>query len=230
VTRGKSRQAGVPTVRCSHVAYRTQRRCRLPAVVGTTVCHMHAGAARHVARKADERMTLAQVMQHDARPLGEVLLDATHVADSLMRDLKTQVLANGEPVDPDLLMRLVEATRLAHHLAETSVRTGVQVELVRRARLSREADAAYVTHVLGRVLDALLGWPRGALAPLGADALDALRLWVHEVVRLELEAVEEPDLARADPDRPPELTGAPAAYPPPPVLPAPRREEEEEEP
>jgi hypothetical protein len=46
-------------------------------------------------------------------------------------------------------------------------------------------------------------------------------------VRLELEAVEEPDLARADPDRPPELTGAPAAYPPPPVLPAPRREEEE---
>jgi hypothetical protein len=41
----------------------------------------------------------------------------------------------------------------------------------------------------------------GAPWPLGADVLDALRLWIHEVVRLELEAVEEPDLARADPDR-----------------------------
>lgn len=40
-------------------------------------------------------------------------------------------------------------------------------------------------------------------------------------MRLELEAVEEPDLTRADPDRPPELTGRPAAYPPPPELPQP---------
>jgi hypothetical protein len=53
------------------------------------------------------------------------------------------------------------------------------------------------------------------LPPLGADVLDALRLWVHEVARLELEAVKEPDLTPADPDRAPELTGRPATYPPP---------------
>jgi hypothetical protein len=48
---------------------------------------------------------------------------------------------------------------------------------------------------------ATAGGGRGGALALGADVLDALRLWIHEVVRLELEAVEEPDLARADPDR-----------------------------
>lgn len=125
---------------------------------------------------------------------------------------------------PNLLTRLVEATRLAHHLAETSVRAGVQVELVRQARLSADLNAAAITHVLARVLDALTAGPRASLAPLGHEFIADLRLWLHEVVRRELETValvENPDPNEAE-----LVTGAPAAYPPPPALPAPHREED----
>ena len=83
---------------------------------------------------------------------------------------------------------------------------GVDHQRYRRRRRDRDLDEAGDRR----------GGRGGRLGPLGADVLDALRLWIHEVVRLELEAVEEPDLTRADPDRPPELTGRPAAYPPPP--------------
>jgi hypothetical protein len=222
VTRGPGRQAGVPSVRCSHTVPLKdgsggRRRCKKWARPGTTVCEMHVGKAAHVLRKADERMTLAQVIQHDARPLGEVLLDATHVADSLMRDLKTQVLAGGEPVDPDLLTRLVEATRLAHHLAETSVRAGVQVELVRQARLSSDLNADAVVRVLARVLDALTAGPRAPLAPLGHEYLAELRAWLHEVVGLELEALEA--CTDADPDGGELVTSRPVTHPPSPALP-----------
>jgi hypothetical protein len=224
VTRSLRRQAGVPSVRCAATAKSTGRRCGRFACPGTTVCPSHLGTAPHVTRKADERMTLAQLLQHDPRPLGEVLVEATHNADALMRDLKTQVLEGGEPIDPDLLTRLVEATRLAHHLAETSVRAGVQVELVRQARLETEMNAAAVVRVLARVLDALTSGPRAPLAPLGPDFIGELRVWLHEVVRAELDVVAAVD--DPDPNESELVTGARAAYPPPPALPAPRQEED----
>jgi hypothetical protein len=226
MTRGKSRQAGIPTVRCSHVAYRTQRRCRLPAVVGTTVCHVHAGTAAHIAEKAQERVTVAQLMQHedpdDPRPLGEVMLEAVHNADTLMRaarDVRLRVQRN-EPVTGEELDRLVRMSQVAHHLAETTVRVGVQVELVRQARLASDLNAEAVVRVLARVLDALTAGSRAPLAPLGEEYLRDLRLWLHEVVGLELEALEERPAEDRDPDRDAELvTSRPVTYPPPPELP-----------
>jgi hypothetical protein len=194
MTRGPGRQAGVPSIRCSHtVPLRDgsggRRPCRKWARPGTTVCEMHVGAAAHVVRKADLRMTLAQVMQHDPRPLGEVLLDATHVADSLMRDLKERVLAHDEPVDPDLLTRLVEATRLAHHLAETSVRAGVQVELVRQAHVRAELDGIVIARALGAALDAQSRALRERGAP--EELVAVLRVAGHRAAHEQLRALED---------------------------------------
>jgi hypothetical protein len=67
----------------------------------------------------------------------------------------------------------------------------VQVELVRQARLSVDMNAAAITRVMGRVLDALTG-RYGVLRPLGAGYVEDLRLWLHGVIGRELEAVEEP--------------------------------------
>jgi hypothetical protein len=97
----------------------------------------------------------------------------------------------------------------------------VQVELVRQARLSVDMNAAAITRVMGRVLDALTG-RYGVLRPLGPGYVEDLRLWLHGVIGRELEAVEEPR-PRPRRSRPPlELTSRPVTYPPPPALPAPR--------
>lgn len=227
MTRGRSRQAGLPGLSgllCSATAKRTGMRCRRFAIVGSTVCDVPGGKTPNTVAARDRRATIAQLLQHEdpdrPRPLGEVMLDAVHNADVLMGSLEDVRLrvARREEVDPADIDRLVRMSQVAHALAETTVRAGVQVELVRQARLSREADAAFVTRVLGRVLDALLGgraapwrpWARRRWTSCGGGSTRSSG-W-------ELEAVEEPDMARADPDAPPKLTGRPVAYPPPPSL------------
>jgi hypothetical protein len=110
-----------------------------------------------------------------------------------MRSLRETRLRvqRGEAVEVDDVDRLVELSKHAHALAETTVRAGVQVELVRQARLSVDMNAAAITRVMGRVLDALTG-RYGVLRPLGAGYVEDLRLWLHGVIGRELEAVEEP--------------------------------------
>ena len=215
MTRGKSRRFGVPSMRCTARAKSTGRRCGRWALVGLTVCDLHTGEDPRKQAAADRRDAFAQVMQWEdpdaPRPLGEVMLEAVHNADVLQRSLRDVRLrvARGEAVAGEELDRLVRMSQVAHALAETTVRAGVQVELVRQSRLSRELYDAAVTRVLGRALDALTAGPRAALAPLGQEYLAALRVALHELVRRELEALEEPDLRRADPDALLELTARP---------------------
>jgi hypothetical protein len=110
-----------------------------------------------------------------------------------MRSLRETRLRvqRGEAVEVGDVDRLVELSKHAHALAETTVRAGVQVELVRQARLSVDMNAAAITRVMGRVLDALTG-RYGVLRPLGAGYVEDLRLWLHGAIGRELEAVEEP--------------------------------------
>jgi hypothetical protein len=137
-----------------------------------------------------------------------------------LRETRLRV-QRGEAVEVDDVDRLVELSKHAHALAETTVRAGVQVELVRQARLSVDMNAAAITRVVGRVLDALTG-RYGVLRPLGAGYVEDLRLWLHGVIGRELEVVEEPRPRPRRSDRPLELTSRPVMYPPPPALPAPR--------
>jgi hypothetical protein len=211
---------------CTATSAGSRKPCRAYARPGTTVCKDHGGSAPQVLRKAEERMTLAQLLQGDPRPLGEVLIDATHTADALMRTYKARVLA-GETLDADLLTRLVEATARAHHLAETTARLGVHVELVKQAQLQRQLDDAYITHTLGRVLNALTG-RYGVLRPLGEEYVEELRLWLHGVIGRELAAIETPDARTLDPEGVIELTSRPVTHDPPPALPGPPPGREED--
>jgi hypothetical protein len=99
-------------------------------------------------------MTLAQLLQGDPRPLAEVLLDATHTADAVFRELRLQVAA-GDTVTVDQLDRLLERARLAHHLARTTVETGVVVKLVEAQRASVAEIGTLISEVLMDVLFAL---------------------------------------------------------------------------
>jgi hypothetical protein len=226
MSRGRSRQAGIPPARCGAVTHtRGGRPCRRFVQVGSLRCSLHSGAAPQALKKGDDRATIAQLMQHEhpdrPRPLGEVMLEAVHNADVLMRsldDVRLRVLRR-EEVTGEELDRLVRMSQVAHALAETTVRAGVQVELVRQARLSTDMNAAAVVRVLGRALDALTSGPRAPLAPLGPGFIGDLRVWLHEVVCAELEAVAAVD--DPDPDRAELVTGAPVTYPAPPALPAP---------
>ena len=86
-------------------------------------------------------------MQHEdpdaPRPLGEVMLDAVHNADVLMRSLRDVRLrvARDEPVSGEDVDRLVRMSQVAHALAETTVRAGVQVALVREAQVQTELNS-----------------------------------------------------------------------------------------
>jgi hypothetical protein len=153
MTRGMARQAGIPPMQCT-AHTRRGTLCLNFARPGSTVCRHHGGNAPQVRRKADQRMTLAQLLQNDPRPLPEVLLDATHTADAVFRDLRLRLL-EGEEITVEQLDRLVERARLAHHLARTTVETGVVVKLVEAQRAQVGEIGIFISEVLLAVLNTL---------------------------------------------------------------------------
>lgn len=153
MTRGLARQAGIPSVRCTA---RTRRGtpCQQFAPTGQLVCRWHGGAAPQVVRKAEERVTFAQLLQGERRPLAEVLLDCVHTADAATQELRIEV-ASGEPVSVDRLDRLLELNRLTHHLARTAFDSGVAAKLVEQQRASLQEVGAVLSEVLLAVLHSL---------------------------------------------------------------------------
>jgi hypothetical protein len=196
MSRGRSRQAGIPPARCGAVTHtRGGRPCRRFVQVGSLRCNLHSGTAPQAIKKGDDRATIAQLLQHEdpdrPRPLGEVMLEAVHNADVLMRsldDVRLRVLRR-EEVTGEELDRLVRMSQVAHALAETTVRAGVQVELVRQAQLSREMNSAVVVRALGAALDAQSRALRSRGAP--EELVELLRVVAHQAAGDELRALED---------------------------------------
>jgi hypothetical protein len=128
----RGRTFGVPSMRCTATAKHTGRRCRNWAVVGTTVCHSHGVTGAGI-RKADERLTLAQLFDRDPRHPWEVVLDMVHKLDVITQEYQADVLA-GENVTADQLDRLIELARTTHHLATTAISNAGRGEDRRRVR------------------------------------------------------------------------------------------------
>ena len=195
MTRGKSRRFGIPPMRCVATAKSTGLRCGRWALVGQTCCDLHTGWAPQSVAAADRRSVVAQLLQHEdpdhPRPLGEVMLEAVHNADVLMRsldDVRLRVLRR-EEVTGEELDRLVRMSQVAHALAETTVRAGVQVELVRQAQLATEMNSAVVVRALGAALDVVGRRLRAAGVPEELVAL--VRVEAHAAVGDELRALED---------------------------------------
>jgi hypothetical protein len=226
MSRGRSRQAGIPPARCGAVTHtRGGRPCRRFVQVGSLRCSLHSGAAPQALKKGDDRATIAQLMQHEhpdrPRPLGEVMLEAVHNADVLMRSLD------------DVRLRVLRREEVTGEELDRLVR--MSPGRPRPRRDDRPRGGAGRAGPPGPALDGherggrrpragprpgrLTSGPRAPLAPLGPGFIGDLRVWLHEVVCAELEAVAAVD--DPDPDRAELVTGAPVTYPAPPALPAP---------
>lgn len=154
----------IPSVRCSAKAHSTGEPCKRYAVPGSTVCHFHGAKASQVQAKAATTETMATLMARDRRHPWEVVLDATHLADTLMVETKTRIEA-GDQITADTLDRLVKVISLAHHMAKTAISTKAY-EVVVRERMRRASVTAdlpperapvVIAAVIGAIFDALSG-------------------------------------------------------------------------
>jgi hypothetical protein len=182
---GKRRpRRGIPAIRCTASAkYRDGQPCRNWAIPGTVVCYVHGAAASQIERKAEVTMTLAQLMNDDPRHPWEVVLDATHVADSLMREAKATLDASGE-LPLDQLARLVEATKLAHHMASVAITTKAHEQLTTSVQRRLELEGKLVFTAMEGVIDAL------TLA-IDPRYTEDVRIYLHTAARDRLLATDD---------------------------------------
>jgi hypothetical protein len=193
MSRVGSRKAGIPSVRCS-ARSRSGEQCRNYARVGTTLCHLHRGNARQIVRKAEQRVTLAQLLQDEPRPLVEVMADAVANADAAMRDARLRLL-EGEEVTVDQLDRVLELSRLAHHLSRTMLDTGIGMKLVAEQKASLQDLGGLISEVLLAVLHPLPLTPTGRkylLARMEYQLLTIARRYGTRVLDLPDELPSEP--------------------------------------
>jgi hypothetical protein len=147
------------------------RPCKNWARPGSTVCRMHNGMNPIVERKADERMTLAQLLRGDPRHPWEVLLDAVHVADALMRDARAR-LRDGDELAPDDLTRLVEATTRAAALAKVSIDSRAVERIAEQRQRHLDLEGQVVSTAILAAINALPlapAWRNYALAAARAS-------------------------------------------------------------
>jgi hypothetical protein len=213
MSRGVSRQAGIPPTLCT-AKTRAGEPCKNYCSVGRVTCYLHGGAAGQVVRKAEERVTFAQLLQSDPRPVGEVLLDALHNADVAMRDVRARLVEEGQPVTVDQLDRFINLSRLTHHLAKTSIDAGVEVALVSQQRATVQEAGTFVAEILLTVLNALPLHPawRSYLLDLAHHHL------VENARREGTHLFERPDGPPSEPPVPPQapiLLDSQPAIPPP---------------
>lgn len=141
----------IPKAQCAAVVHRTGKRCVRAAMVGATVCYIHGGNAPQVRAAAEKRVTLAEAMvSGPKRQPYEVLEDALHAADLLMREAVFELGQSGT-VTVALMDKFVQAFERAHRLAKVNMDAGIDQ---RRMRLA-EAQAGQMHQVFTRVLAGL---------------------------------------------------------------------------
>jgi len=113
---------GIPPVKCHAKAKSTGEQCTQWAVVGGTVCYHHGGWAKRAVRNSEVRVTQAQLLEQDPRHPWQVVLDATHMMDAIVRDFQTQLTA-GEVITPEQFDRLFNVNQIRHHRATTAIST-----------------------------------------------------------------------------------------------------------
>jgi hypothetical protein len=95
-------------------------------VVGSIVCRVHAGTTRQAIRVAGVRLTIAELLKRDPRPIRAVLTDAVHIADSAMLDLESAVVYGDTSVD--VLDRLVESAKYTTVMATAALARGLPLD------------------------------------------------------------------------------------------------------
>ena len=146
----------------------TGEQCRNFVPPGSLVCRMH-GLTGNGFRKAEERVTLAQLLEQDRRHPWEVVLDATHTMDAIVRDLQLGVLA-GETITVDQLDRLINVNQIRHHLASTAISTKAHENVAMAFTRHLEMEGQLVGLAIGAVV-------HGMTRSLDPRSGDQLRDW-----------------------------------------------------
>jgi hypothetical protein len=177
---------GLPPMKCTATSRRTGEQCEQWAAVGGTTCYHHGSAATRAMKNAEVRVTLAQLMKDDPRPVGTVLLDALHSADALLQDARTKVTVGGDVTANDM-SRFIEALERAAKLAKTVIDAGVAVKMVEARERDLDAEGQIVVDALLAVLDPLID--RLEVAPVSRAAW---RTWALQTVVAKLHGVPGP--------------------------------------
>jgi hypothetical protein len=175
-------------MRCVATSKTTGEQCKLYVSPGAKTCMWH-GLTGNGARKAEERITLAQLLEQDPRHPWQVVLDATHMMDAIVRDFQTQLVA-GEVITPEQLDRLISVNQVRHHLASIAISTKAadNVALAFDRHINQEIEV--VTQAIKTTVDKL-----GLTDPWRAYALAVYRHTVETLLG---------DEAQGDEPRPPD--------------------------
>ena len=117
---------------------------------------------------------VAQVGQHDLRPLAVAMLDVIDTADRVHVDAKTRT-AIGEDAAAEL--RLVESPERVMKLGKTMVELGLLNKIVEQRERDVALEARYVVSAVSGVLDALP--EQLPIAPGDAEKRAAWRSWAY---------------------------------------------------
>jgi hypothetical protein len=99
------------------------------------------------------RLTLAEMMAGERRPVGEVLLEALHNTEVIMREIAVKI-EDGD-VEADTISRLLEYSTRAGKLAKVTIDAGVAVKLLDMKQRNQAVEARAVTEALVAGLAAL---------------------------------------------------------------------------
>jgi hypothetical protein len=171
-------------------------RCGNWARPGATTCRFHLGNSPHVQEKAMQRLTFAELLRHDPRPIAEVIIESVAISDAAMMDLKMSIMdehAETGTVTADNLTRLFQYAERANKLAKAAHDAGIaELQLRQRERdLNMETQIVVDTvTALGTSLVTALG-----LDPLRTKAMDG---WVLAATAAALTGEPIPDPPLAD--------------------------------
>lgn len=212
-TRRKSIKALIPSLRCTATSSQTGEPCRAWAVVGASVCQDHGGASPRTRAKADRHVALAEALASGlpGRSAAAVLLDSMNTLDRIAQDVKLTATRAGNPIPPDLLGQLVEATKTSATMAKIVADLGIDAHGVQR---DQAAAMGYVLRLAGASLGLKLSERRvsravGAalreLEAAGPDVAERAHTIERDAARLAAErdaaAQAERELRAAELDR-----------------------------
>jgi hypothetical protein len=152
---GVNRNNGFDRIRCSSTTH-SGRHCAAWAVKGGTTCNNHGGTRRR--NVTETRVTLAQLLRADPRPIWMILLDAVATADSLLLHAREEIMNSpidedgNITLDPDNYLRLMEATDRAAKLSKVAIDANISERMTQQF----EAEGKLLATALNAALDAVL--------------------------------------------------------------------------
>ncbi|WP_410597630.1 hypothetical protein [Amycolatopsis sp. lyj-23] len=187
-------------MKCVATSRRTGNRCGNWARPGTTVCRLHLGNAPHIKEKALQRLTLAELMRANPRPLTEAVLDHVHTLDAIAQDARLVAMEEGGFTAANV-QKAVDTATAALRADKLAMDIGVTKLVLDKARadaaLSGEVVAGALVAIKDKLMEFLVPLPDSRTSPQAyARAIqfhEAFARWMLEAAHAAVTGHEIPD-------------------------------------